>query len=128
MAIKNLKQAILNLSGEPVRQLVVDPAGGHKTDAEGNVQKDANGNPLPATIEKELVASELITTALLQPYNDEPGLSADEKVKRFKMAEKIHANPEAVDLALEDCVTLKAIVAKLYAPLVVGRIVAILEG
>lgn len=85
-----------------------------------------DGKPLKEG-DKEVRLGEFCATALLTPYQDEKELSGDEKVKRFKIAEKIYNGGEQ-DLTIEEAALLKKLVAKAFAPLIVGRIYGLLES
>ena len=59
-------------------------------------------------------------------FRDEEGLAGEEKVKRFHLALKITDEDEP-DLKAEDIVLIKKMVGKMYGPVVVGRMWAILD-
>jgi hypothetical protein len=77
------------------------------------------GQDVPLTLAAVSVA------ALLADYkNEQP--TADEKVRRWKLAQKIHAADE-VAIAIEDVALIKKLIGTAYAPLVVGQAFAMLE-
>ncbi len=78
--------------------------------------------------EASLTLGAVATNALLMPYEDERNLSGDDKVKRFKLAQRIHDAQGEVDISSEEITLLKSLIAKAYTPLVVGRAFAILEA
>lgn len=77
------------------------------------------GNPL--------TLGSIACNALLTVHQDEALLPAEEKVKRFRMAQAAVKGGEQ-DCAVEDVASLKKLIGKLYGPLVVGRVFEIIEG
>lgn len=66
-------------------------------------------------------------TALQIAFPDEkPELV--EKMRRFKLAQRIHDAPGPVDVDAEEVALIKALIVKIYPPLVVGRSVELLEA
>jgi hypothetical protein len=132
---RNFNQKLTNLSGGTLIQRVPHPDNEVEKDANGNPVLDGSGNPVVKTITQDLIASDLICTALLSPFNDEQP-SAEEKHKRFKLAQRIHAGQQAaandgnseVDITSEEATLIKNLSAKLYAPLVVGQLIDLIEG
>lgn len=85
-----------------------------------------DGKQLP--VDRPLTLASIAVNALLAPYEDERGLSGDEKVRRYKLAQAIHAAPTVeVEVSAEQIAMLKSLIAKSYAPLVVGQAYALLE-
>jgi hypothetical protein len=70
--------------------------------------------------DKHLDLATIATNALLTPQATDQNMPPDEKIKRFRLAQRI-TNGGAVDIPLEDIVLLKDIIGKFYPPLVVGR-------
>lgn len=64
--------------------------------------------------------------ALLAAFDDERGLSGDEKVKRFILAEKIGKKP-ICDLKAEEIAEIKKCIGKGYPPIIVGRAWSLLD-
>ncbi|MBI3677405.1 MAG: hypothetical protein HY243_12400 [Proteobacteria bacterium] len=85
----------------------------------GNVRnlngEDVTEEGVPLTIRAVIVNS------LLGQFQAEI-ISGVEKLRRFKLAEKISGNASEVDLTAEDVVLIKDQVAKHYSPLAVGRV------
>ncbi len=52
----------------------------------------------------------------------------EERYRAFKIAQRIAANPEAVDLSSDDVVLLKRRIAPVFAPGIYGQIVELLEN
>lgn len=66
--------------------------------------------------------------ALQALFQDEQGLSGEEKARRWALATRIYANPENIDLKVEEIATIKKLIGKAYGPLVVGQAWEMLEG
>ncbi len=126
----NFNGQLTNLNGAPLVQRVPDPAGGFQTNEDGSQMLDEQGKALPKTIDQSVIASDLICTALLTPYQDEQP-STEEKNTRFLLAERINkAHNEKTDTVLtsEEATLVKLLVGKMYAPLIVGQIVRLIES
>lgn len=80
--------------------------------------------------DKPMTLADICVQALLAPYSDEPGLSADDKITRYKIASAIAKTPEGdkTSVQAKDIDMIKNLIAKAYAPLVVGQASAMLEG
>lgn len=132
---RNFNVKLTNLNGGVLVQRITHPENETEKDDQGNEIKGADGRPVVKTLLQELIASDLICTALLSPFNDEQP-SADEKHKRFKLAQRINAGQVAandgggseVEITSEEATLIKTLTAKLYAPLVVGQLIDIIEG
>lgn len=59
-------------------------------------------------------------------FRDEQGVAGDEKFKRYRLALRLTDEDEP-DLKAEDVVLIKKVVGKMYGPVVVGRMWAILD-
>ena len=66
------------------------------------------------------------TRALSATFRDEQGLTGDEKWPRFHLALKL-TNEDEPDLKAEDVVLIKGLVGKMYGPIIVGRVWALLD-
>jgi len=66
------------------------------------------------------------TRSLTASFRDEQGLTGDEKWPRFHLALKITDENEP-SLTVEDIALVKKLVGKMYGPVVVGRVWAILD-
>lgn len=64
---------------------------------------------------------------LLAQFQDEQNLPGDEKVKRMALALRLRASDE-VTVSAEEIALLKLLIGKGFAPLIVGRCYALLEG
>lgn len=69
----------------------------------------------------------VIENALLGAYDDEPKLSGEEKMKRWKLAQTVHAE-DRPNLTSEEIVTIKNLVAKGYATMISAQAWSMLEG
>ena len=82
---------------------------------------------------KELLSEDKPTTlktiainALMATYTDEQNLSGEDKLKRWKMGQRI-ANDEE-DFSIEDIALLKKLIGKAYSTIIVGQAYEMLEG
>jgi hypothetical protein len=93
------------------------------------VLKDFDGRPVKHNRAGELVDATLkgvAVEALL--LVDAQGLSADEHLSRYGLAQRIHkANGAGVELTVEEIALVKRLLAKGYTPGVVGAAVEILD-
>lgn len=68
----------------------------------------------------------VIFQSLLATYNDEPGITGEEKFNRGRLAQKIQ-DQKAVDLTAEEVVLVKKLVGKLYTPIIVVQAYGMLD-
>ena len=87
---------------------------------DGEILPDMKGEP--ATVRG--VAIE----ALFAQFKDEENLSGEEKLKRWELASKIKADPDPVDLTVEEVALLKKLIGKAYGAIIVGQAWKVLEG
>jgi hypothetical protein len=73
---------------------------------------------------EQVTLGAIASNALLAAYRDEADLAGEEKVKRYKLA--VIAEGEQ-DLSVEQVVLLKKLIAKAFAPLIVGRAYELLD-
>lgn len=66
------------------------------------------------------------TRALTAVFRDEQNLAGEEKVARFHLALKI-TDEDKPDLKAEDIVLIKTLVGKMFGPVIVGQMWAILD-
>jgi hypothetical protein len=86
--------------------------------------KTLGGEPLqPPTTLKEVAVNILLTL-----LDDERNLPGEEKAKRSLLATRIYANPENIDLTVEELALIKKLIGKAYTPLIVGQAWQMLEG
>ena len=78
------------------------------------------GESMPMTV--RLAA----TRALTASFRDEQSLAGDEKIARFHLALRL-TDEDKPDLKAEDIVLIKNLVGKMYGPVVVGRVWAVLD-
>ena len=83
------------------------------------VIKDLDGDPVKDG-EKDATLGRVACTALLASYADEQNLAAEDKVRRFRLAE-IAAKGGEREVKVEDVALIKTLIGKAFAPLVVGR-------
>ena len=89
------------------------------------VIKDLHGDAVKDG-DKDATLGRVACTALLASYADEQSLAAEDKVKRFRLAE-VASKGGQQELAVEDVALLKQLIGKCFAPLVVGRAYDIIE-
>jgi len=65
---------------------------------------------------------------LLSLFDDESKIPGEERAKRYVLATRIYANPEDIDLTVEEISQIKTLIGKGYSPLVVGQAWNLLEG
>ncbi len=82
---------------------------------------------------KEILDGGKVTTlrvvainALMAAYTDEQNLSGEDKLKRWKIAQRIHSDEE--DFSVEEIALIKKLVGKAYNTLIVGQAYEMLEG
>lgn len=92
----------------------------HFTELDGTPIKDEKDNTINLNI--------ICINALMGIYKDEEGLSGEDKVKRWKLAQAIHNKPEEVELKSEDITLLKKLVAKAYGTAITAQTWEMLEG
>jgi hypothetical protein len=76
--------------------------------------------------DKDATLGRVACTALLASYADEQNLAAEDKVKRFRLAE-IAAKGGEREVKVEDVALIKQLIGKAFAPLVVARAYDIIE-
>lgn len=76
---------------------------------------------------KTLTVQSIIISALAGNWQDEQGVTGDDKFNRFMLAMKVNEDPEQ-DLTPEDIVLIKKLVGKNWGPLVVGPVYKVLNG
>ena len=89
------------------------------------VIKDLDGDPVKDG-EKDATLGRVACTALLASYADEQNLAAEDKVRRFRLAE-IAAKGGEREVKVEDVALIKTLIGKAFAPLVVARAYDIIE-
>lgn len=86
---------------------------------------DLDGKPIKAADAKDFTVGMCACNALLTPdAKDET--SGEDKVKRFRLAERVYEGGEQ-DLSVEDIALLKQLIGKIYPPLTVGRAFEVLD-
>jgi len=76
---------------------------------------------------KDIILYDICSNALLFNEQNEK-VEGKEKVRRFKLAQKIYGVKEPVSVEAEDVVLIKECVAKLYSTLIVGQAWELLES
>jgi len=89
--------------------------------------KTISGKEIKGEDNKILTLGDVCTNALLTNFKDE-NIEGKEKLRRFKLAQKIYGVKELVSIEAEDIVSIKDLVAKAYTTIVVGQAWELLEG
>ena len=89
------------------------------------VIKDLDGEAVKDG-EKDATLGRVACTALLASYADEQDLAAEDKVKRFRLAE-VAARGGEQEIKVDDVALIKTLIGKAFAPLIVGRAYDIIE-
>lgn len=88
-----------------------------------------NLNKEPLTLNgKECTLKAACVEALMGAFQGEGAVTAEEKMKRFKLAKKVHAAEGETGLAAEEVVMLKAQLNKAFGTLVVGPAFEMLDA
>lgn len=127
---RNLNFQLVSLTGALLSQNEASPTGEPAKDINGADIPDGRGGFLVKQVVVPLIAAALVSTALLYVFPDDAS-GADEKTTRYKLAKRVQDAFTAkgdVELSVEEIVAIKVVVGKLWAPLVVGQIVEVLEG
>ena len=70
----------------------------------------------------------ITTDALLASFEDEKNITGEEKLKRYLLATRIYANPQNIDLTVEETALIKKLIGKGFGPLIVGQAYEIIES
>ena len=95
--------------------------------------EDLDGQPIPTVdndgkpTNKNVTLKSISVNALQNITQEDAKMTGEEKVKRFTLAEKIYKADAPIDVSAKDVVTLKELIGKMYAPLIVARAWEILE-
>lgn len=93
----------------------------------GKVLTTLNGEPIKDEKEGDVTLGLVSVNALLGGKPQETA-SGQEKLKRFKLAEKISGTKGEVDVTAEDVSLLKDLIGTGFGTIIVGRALAMLEG
>jgi hypothetical protein len=99
--------------------LKINIAGGPKT-LIGEQFKDQDDKPLEYRT--------LLTNAVLGSYQDEQNLSGEEKLKRWKIATRVHECDGLLHVDSKEVELLKTLAAKAYSTSITAQIWMLLEG
>lgn len=88
--------------------------------------KDLDGNPVMSEGGTPTTLKAPACGALTASFRDEPELSAEDKLKRYRLALKA-SEGGTQDWAVEDVAELKRMIGKAYPPLIVGRCFDLIE-
>ena len=87
--------------------------------------KDIEGNEI-LDGGKATTLQTVAINALMAAYTDEQNLSGEDKLKRWKMSQRIFGGEE--DFSIEDVALLKKLIGKAYSTIIVGQAYEMLEG
>ena len=87
--------------------------------------KDIEGNEI-LDDGKATTLQTVAINALMATYTDEQNLSGEDKLKRWKMSQRIFGGEE--DFSIEDVALLKKLIGKAYSTIIVGQAYEMLEG
>jgi hypothetical protein len=90
-----------------------------------SVIKDLDGDAVKDG-EKDTTLGRVACAALLASYADEQNLPAEDKVKRFRLAEVTSKGGEQ-EIKIDDVALIKKLIGKAFAPLIVARAYDIIE-
>lgn len=89
------------------------------------VIKDLDGDAVKDG-ERDATLGRVACAALLATYADEQNLAAEDKVKRFRLAEIASKGGEQ-EIKVDDVALIKKLIGKAFAPLIVARAYDIIE-
>jgi len=89
--------------------------------------KTISGKGIKGENNKILILGDVCSSALLGNFKDET-IEGKEKLRRFKLAQKIYGVKEAVSIEIEDVALIKDLVSKAYSTLIVGQTWELLES
>lgn len=78
--------------------------------------------------DKEMTLRDVSVMALVQGYDDERGLSGQERFERGRLAGAIHDAKEPMQLKSEEITLLKKVVGKAFTPMVVFRAYPLIDA
>lgn len=84
------------------------------------------GDVLKDQKNKTLTLRGILTNALLDPQQSKE-IDGEEKAERFNLALEISSSKKFYELSIDDAKTVKDLVGKIFAPLIVGQVWPILE-
>lgn len=83
--------------------------------------KDLAGEVLKDQEQKPVTLGKVFVNALLNNIPEESDISSDEKLRRFKLAQRFYSE-ETVNLTSEEVVLMRQLISKNYGVLVTGQI------
>lgn len=125
MLVKNLDYVFRDLDGDEIENITVE-----QEDDETLVCDECGraGRHLQRITKGNLTLRDVLLRRLLaEPGRDEKALKEKEKLKRFKLAEKIHDAGDEVEMESGDNDLLKKLIGKEERTLVVGQALPILD-
>lgn len=129
---RNLNVALTTLAGTAILVGASVDAFAAALNEFGATLDDNQRKQLKSVVEKytgePMTAKRVACDALLMQHQDEQNMAGTEKVRRFKLAQKIFEADGDIDITSEDVTLIKNAVTKSFTPLVVGQLYALLES
>tara|TARA_R110000744_G_scaffold228_2_gene860 strand:- start:5496 stop:5843 length:348 start_codon:yes stop_codon:yes gene_type:complete len=111
----NVKELVKELNGEPFLEKIVKAV-----DDKGNATE---------VVEKPVIVGKLMINALMANYRDDDKCSGEDKIKRYKLSEKIQESTDSIEISVDDISFIKKYVNKAgFSPLLYTRVHQVLEG
>lgn len=85
--------------------------------------RDFDGQP----IEKETIGG-CICNALMATGPRDHDMTGEEKLRRFKLAMRVHGRAIPVSISVEEAALIKRVVGQAYGPMVVGQVWEAIDG
>jgi len=89
--------------------------------------KDLRGKALVSETKELITLRMCAVNAVLALGENDHDMLGEEKVRRWKLAKLIYDGDKEIEISTEDIALVKKLIAKVYAPLVVGQAWEILE-
>ncbi len=132
MSKRDFSTILTTIAGQPIKAGISTEALGRSI---GRIQKllspellEESAKIIAEETGKPLTLSSIAVEALQAQFDDERQLSGDDKLKRWKLAVKVHGAAEPVELSAEDIALIKRLVGKAYSAAVVGPAFLALES
>lgn len=119
----NFNQELTDITGKAIEEKETTSTCPH---CGGELEPGKNNTVVKGT--GRVVKLKNLCINVLMQDSDEKNITADKKIHRAKLAEKIYTEENsAIDIRSEDIAMIKGLVGKLYPPLLVMRAFAILD-
>ena len=115
-------QKLVDLAGEDIVE-----SGGFNVDAFIKVHPSIDISPF-YNPPRALFLGSAAMNGLVMQFQDEHGLSGEEKLKRWELALRIKRATGPIEVSAEEVTMIKKVIAKAYAAIVSGQAWQMLEG